>query len=303
MKRILTTLCALAVIMAGTALPAHAAAPAGTTDASYYPIDVKEYLEGDSRRISKVYQLSLSDDPSAIPTDDFERDGRLYFLLDMTRQDDIGVDTKPHTQSVTLASDTDDMEQILQRLEAAMEVTTEDGYTGVLQLDHTTVKVITDGYASKTQALSATRTYPNLSDADLSLIPKTIEEKGKTLTLADVQWTSAYQTEAEGAVLRYSASASYTGSSSYRVATGYTVTADYTGEVAKTGCDMVTYTAIFGSTALPEASQGQAPSAKPDSTIESTSTLSRLKLPLAIGGVVLVLGAGGVFLWKKKRGN
>ena len=183
MKRILTTLCALAVIMAGSALPAHAA----ESQSSYYPIDVKEYLEGDSHRISKVYQLSLSDDPSAIPTDDFERDGRLYFLLDMTRQDDIGVDTKPHTQSVTLASNTDDMEQILRRLEAAMEVTTEDGYTGVLQLDHTTVKVTTDGYASKTQALSASRTYPNLSDADLSLIPKTIEEKGKTLTLADVQ--------------------------------------------------------------------------------------------------------------------
>ena len=301
MKRILTAMCALAVIMAGTALPAHAAEPAGTTDASYYPIDVKEYLEGDSHRISKVYQLAISDDPSAIPTQDFERDGRLYFLLDMTRQDDIGVDTKPYTQTATLASDTDDMEQILQRLEAAMEVTTEDGYTGVLQLDHTTVKVTTDGYASKTQALSATRTYPNLSDADVSLIPKTIEEKGKTLTLADVQWISAYQTETEGAVLRYSATASYTGSSSYKVATGYTVTADYTGEVAKTGCDMVTYTAIFGSTELPE--KPQAPSARPDNTAENTSTLSNLKLPLAIGGVVLVLGEGGMFLWKKKRGH
>lgn len=117
MKRILTTMCALAVIMAGTALPAHAA----ESRSGYYPIDVKEYLGGDSHRISKVYQLALSDDPSAIPTQDFERDGRLYFLLDMTRQDDIGVDTKPYTKTATLASDTDDMEQILQRLEPTLE--------------------------------------------------------------------------------------------------------------------------------------------------------------------------------------
>ena len=35
-----------------------------------------------------MYQLSLADDPSQIPTEDFERDGRLYYLLDMTRKDE-----------------------------------------------------------------------------------------------------------------------------------------------------------------------------------------------------------------------
>lgn len=299
MKRILTALCALAIVMAGAGLPAHAAE--ATEKEAYYPIEVREYLEGDSRRINKVYQLSLLDAPSVIPTGEFERDGRRYFLLDMTRKDEVGVDTKPHTHTATLASDTEDMEEILRRLEPTLEVTTEDGYTGLLQLDHTTVKVAADGYATKTQALSATRTYPNLSDADVSLIPKTIEEKGKTLTLADVQWTSAYQTETEGAVLRWSAAASYTGSSSYKVATGYTVTADYTGEVAKSGCDMVTYTAIFGSTELPEPSPDLEPDAAPSP--EGTPESPDLKLPLAIGVVVLVLGAGGVFLWKKKRGR
>ena len=71
-------------------------------------------------------------------------------------------------------------------MDAELEVTTEDGYTGTLHLDHTTVQVTTDGYATKTGSVSATRSYPNLSEADLSLIPKTIEDKGRTLTLADV---------------------------------------------------------------------------------------------------------------------
>jgi len=124
---------------------------------------VEEYTSGplDELRIDKVYQLSLNDDPSGIPTGDFERGGRLYYLL---RKDEVGVDTREHTETVTLASDTDKMDAILQRLEGELEVTTEDGYTGALRLDHTSVQVTMDGYASKTTSLSATLTYPNLSD-------------------------------------------------------------------------------------------------------------------------------------------
>ena len=157
----------------------------------------------------------------------------------------------------------------------------------------------TDGYATKTQPLSATRSYPNLSEADLSLIPKSIEEKGKTLTLADVQWSSSEQTDgAGGTVTRYTAAASYTGTSSYQYATGYTVTANYTGEVAKTGCSVVTYTAIFGSMEAPEEST------EPESGSSTASAgvdLSTLKMPLLVGGVVVILAAGGVFVFKKLK--
>ena len=38
---------------------------------------------------------------------------------------------------------------------------------------------------TKTNTLSASRSYPNLSEADISLIPKTIEDKGKTGQLVD----------------------------------------------------------------------------------------------------------------------
>lgn len=301
MKRILTTLCALAIVMAGSvpALAAEADADAGQS-ASYYPISVNEYTYGslDEPRVEKVYQLSLSDDPAGIPTDDFVRNGRLYYLLDMTRKNEVGVDTKPHIETVTQASDTNDMETILQQLNAELEVTTEDGYSGTLHLDHTTVKVTVDGYATKTQALSASRSYPNLSEADVSLIPKSIEEKGNTLTLADVQWDSAEQTDgAGGIVTRYTATASYTGSSSYQYATGYTVTADYSGEVAKPDCDMVTYTAIFGSTEAPEetaAEQGENAESK-----NPAVDLSALKIPLLVGGAAVALAAGGVFAMKK----
>lgn len=99
MKRILTTLCALAFVMAGSipALAAEADADTGQS-ASYYPISVEEYTYGslDEPRVEKVYQLSLSDDPSGIPTEDFVRNGRLYYLLDMTRKNEVGVDMDPN---------------------------------------------------------------------------------------------------------------------------------------------------------------------------------------------------------------
>ena len=311
MKRILTTLCALALVMAGSATALAAEAPSGQTP-SYYPISVEEYTYGDfdELRINKVYQLSLADDPSLIPTEDFTRNGRRYYLLDMTRKDEIGVDIQTHTETVTQPSDTNNLETILQRLDAEMEVTTEDGYAGVLRLDHTSVQVTTDGYATKTNTLSASRSYPNLSEADVSLIPKSIEDKGKTLTLGDVKWSESMDVDGEGnPVTRYTATASYTGSTTSRYATGYTVTANYTGEVSKANCAVVTYTAIFGSEKAPEESKAPGVDEKNDSnqpdgteapdTEKEPVDMSGLKRPAIISVVVLALGAGGWFAFKK----
>ena len=238
-KRIAMLLCVLTDMLGTITLPALAAE-------QHYPVSVEEYTYGplDELRINKVYQLSPSDDPSGIPTGEFDRNGRHYYLLDMVRKDEVGVDTQPNTETITMDSDTGDLAEVLKRLDAQMEVTTEDGHTGTLILDHTSVKVEVKGYKTSSRSLSATRTYPSLSDADLALIPTTITDGGKTLTLADVQWSS------DGTY--YTATAKYTGSSSSRHATGYTVSASYTGEVAKTNCEVVTYTAIFGSTAIEE---------------------------------------------------
>lgn len=335
MKRILTALCALAVVLAGstTALAAEArSAPC------YYPISVEEYTVGENEepRISKVYQLSLADDPAKIPTEDFERDGREYYLLDMTRKNEVGVDTQALTKTVTQASDTNNMEKILQKLEAEMEVTTEDGYTGKLRLDHTSVQVAVDGYKTSKKNVSTTRSYPNLSEADVSLIPKSVDENGKTMSLADVKWSESPQTDGEGnPVVRYTATASYTGTTSRKYATGYTVTANYVGEVAKTDCSVVTYTAIFGCRKTDEPVEPE-PSATPDSppsnsaepsgstepssspepsgstepsgTVEPSTKaeapaesldLTPLIQPLIVAGVVLVLMVGGMLIFKK----
>ena len=304
MKKTISLLVA-ALILCTLSVPALAAEEAEPgKDSCYYPISVEEYTAGDSGelRINKVYQLSLDDDPGGIPTEDFTRGGRLYYLLDMTKKDEVGVDTKPYVHTITQTSDTNNMESVLQRLDAEMEVTTEDGYTGTLHLDHTTVQVTTDGYATKKGTVSASRTYPNLSEADLSLIPKTLEDKGRTLTLADVQWSDSTQTDGEGnPILRYTATAKYTGTTSSKYATGYTVSANYTGEVAKTGCDVVTYTATFGSVEAPEGTPGGDSSQDANAGSGTAINFAAVKRPLMIVGLVAVVAVGGVLVFKKIR--
>ena len=59
---------------------------------------------------------------------------------------------------------------------------------------------------------------------------------------------------------------------------------------------MLTYTAIFGSVEAPE-----------DEPVTDTGSdtapadIYSLKLPLLVGGVVVILGAGGVFILKKLK--
>ena len=59
-----------------------------------------------------------------------------------------------------------------------MDVTTEDGYTGTLMPDYPGITVEAKGYQTSSRTVTATRSYPYLSDADTSLIPRSIQDAG-----------------------------------------------------------------------------------------------------------------------------
>ena len=285
---------ALAALMLTLALcPASALAE----PAAVYPAEVRESEENGVHRIEKVYVLSIRDDPAAIPTADFEREGRSYTLLDVIKNDQTETDTKDHIEVVTVNTNTKDMAAIIQQLEPALEVTTEDGYTGTLAPDYPSITVEADGYKTSSRTVTATRSYPNLSDADASLIPKTTQEGGRTLTLTDVQWQ-----EAAGF---YNATATYSGTATGKYATGYTATMEYKGEVSKTSGDTVIYTAIFASHGetrnVPGPQELSAPAAE-----DGGRSMSKALLILPLAVLLGVAGFGGWKLTKymkdKKRG-
>lgn len=338
MKRFVCAMCAMTLLLFGampTALAAAAPSPSAQTAESedstpapstedlptlpipepdpvpLYPAEVKQSEENGITRIEKIYYLSSRDDPSNIPTEDFEREGKTYTLLDVLKQAQIESDTQDYVEVLTLDSDTQDMEKILAMLEPELEVQTEDGYHGVLSLDHTTITVEAAGYKTSSRTVSATRTYPNLSGADVSLIPKTITDSGRTLTLADVQWQEAATTQTNGydMALRYTANATYTGTATSKYATGYVVTANYVGEVTRISTDVITYTAVFSSTdPAPAEETTDTPTETPQPTQESSSFTFDWKwllIPLGLGA----LGCTGYFGQKgykhyinKKRG-
>ena len=269
-----------AVLGLAALLACSLAIPAMAADI-LYPVEVTEYMEGDSSRLKKIYVLTPADDPSLIPTEDFDREGQTYTLLDITRQDQVETDTRDYTETVTLESKTKDMDAILPQLTATLEVDTEEGYTGVLTLDTASIQVEAAGYSTSTRAVTAARTYPNLSDADVSLIPKSIEDGGRTLELANVQWQEAGEF--------YTANATYTGTASSKYATGYTVTAEYSGEVSKTTNDTVTYAAVFS--ANPTQMQ----------TAAKSGMNWRWLLVLPAGAAAAGLFFGGKFLLKKHK--
>ena len=300
------SLCPCSALAAGDGAAENmetATAPAQAEPPALYPTEVLECTAGDfdELRVSKTYELSPTDDPALIPTGDFERSGRVYTLLDIIKEDQTETDTKEHIEVITLETDTSDMAEILQLLEPELEITTEDGYTGVLTPDYPSIQVEASGYGTSSRTVSATRTYPNLSSADVSLIPKTTEEGGRTLTLADVDWQEAATDYQDGydLAIRYTATVTYTGTATSKYATGYTVTADYKGEVTKTSCDTVTYTAIFASHG--ETQNGTETEAEPAGSIDPRLALIPLGL-IALGGA----GFGGwklvKYLRDKKRG-
>jgi len=281
------TFFAAALMVGLLALPAYAA--------SFYPVSVEEYTYGplDELRIDKVYQLSRNDDPKDIPTGDFDRGGYHYTLLDVVKTDQSNTDAKDYSEVITLETDTKDMAVIIQQLELSMDVTTEDGYTGTLMPDYPGITVEAKGYKTSSRTVTATRSYPNLSDADTSLIPRSIQDGGRTLTLADVQWQ-----EAGGF---YNATATYSGTASSKYATGYIATVEYKGEVTRTSCDTVLYTATFACQGDTQIKADPMPSqlpADPDGPEASAGFDLRWLLVLpALAGMV-GLAFGGRFLYK-----
>ena len=291
-----------------------------------YPAEVRVSEENGAARLEKVYYLTLHDDPATIPTVDFDREGRHYTLLDVLKNDLTETDVKDYAEVITLESATKDVGEIIKVLEPELEVVTEDGYSGILNPDYTTINVEIAGYKTNSWTVSAKRTYPNLSDADVSLLPKSIEDSGRSLTLANVDWQDASTDYVDGDPLavRYTAVATYTGTATSRNATGYTVTVDYKGEVSKSSSDTIVYTAVFSSTDKPQQAVEPVILGKSDTNDESgneaaeetvtsapaptTAQSSKARLLLIPVGVA-TLGAAGYFGRKgykhyinKKRG-
>lgn len=256
-----------------------------------YPSAIDEYRESEHLRIEKTYILASEEDVSLVPTADFEREGYRCTLIDIVCRHDTDTDTKSHRETVTAEANSASVEDARSLFNDTLTAETEDGYSGELYLDEDSIAVSPSGYGVSTRAVSATRSYPSLSDADISLLPKSIDEDGRTLTLADVQWTEVDN--------YYTATAEYTGTAQRRYVKGYTATAEYAGEVEKATRDEVVCTAVFSGTPI-ETELPDVYRTELDAETDTTRILL-IVLPVAIGAIAVTAIAVRAFEKRRKR--
>lgn len=289
-KRILT-LCLAALTLTA------ALAPAAWAGAVCYPVSVTR--SDDGREIRKVYDLGPEEDPAGIPRSDFDQEGFHYTLTDLLRQEQPEYEERPHTETVSLPSKSKDMQSVLSLLPQEKEFVTDDGLSGTLTLDLSSVRVEVSGYGSSTKAISATRTYPSLDSQDTANIPKSITEGGNTLTLQNVTWQTSASSSVDGYALgeRFTATATYSGSRTSSYVKGYTVTADYSGTVSRIALDKVRYVAIFEGTPIqpPEPETPEVPEVHP-------ARFNWLWVGIPLGAIALGgAGIGTALLLRRRR--
>ncbi len=154
---------------------------------------------------------------------------------------------KEYVHQVTFDSQSNNLKVLLGMLPLTKEITTEDGYQGVVYLNPSSVEAKAKGYTAKMVSLSEARSFYNLDSQDLSYVPKSLTKNGEVYQLKDVSWQSINTETIDGYHLadRFTALAEYEANVSRNYATGYVATASYTGTVTKAECDSVEYTLVF----------------------------------------------------------
>jgi hypothetical protein len=213
-----------------------------------YPIDVTETFDGERRTIMKTYEIGENENPDDIPRESFIRDGYKYTLTDITKTAIADAESKEHIETVEINSASKSLSEILKLLDETMEYTA-DGFSGVLTLDVSSIKITDTAKTSSSYTQTLTREYPNLSGNDTSFIPKTVTENGATYTLAGVDWKTQTMGDVEDYHVTYTGTAKYTRTATSTKVTGYTVSAEYKGTIAKLNNSLI-YTAYFSGTEI-----------------------------------------------------
>ena len=201
------------------------------TVSSYYPVSVQTAEEGGVQLLVKTFLVPPDTAPTELIEKDLTRRGVAYEVTDILRQEQPGeTEKKTVSQTMTLESETDKMEDILPLLKSTMDYQ-KDGFSGALTLDRDSIQVKETGTSNYSYQLKETKEYTGLDRNDPYYIPKTTEKNGVTLKLADVKWTPmASGAENSEVPSLFQATALYTGTAWGSKADGYTVTAEYTTE-------------------------------------------------------------------------
>ncbi len=199
-----------------------------------------------------TYRIAPGEDPQALVQPDFTREGIRYAFHHFETVPILETDSREGTRQVEVQTATPDFETIRSQLQDQIEVE-EDGYTGTLALDITSVETVPEGVQSIERTVSAVRQYPGLPSNDSAAIPKAIRDQGTTLTLTELTWAVEASQTISGVnfPIRWTATAAYTGTTTAQQAAGYRTSAVYRGTLTKETLTGITVSVFYTGTPVP----------------------------------------------------
>lgn len=220
-------------------------------------VTVEQSERNGAQIITESYLLPVGADPEALVKEPYELDGWQYAYDTMESHEIEMTEEKPVEESVTVETAENDMQSILSKLPLQKAYQDDDGFTGVMILDATTLKIEESGRKQISCTVTGTKTLSGLSRNDPALIPQTMSKSGVTLKLKNVNWSvdgfAIDESNLGGGT--YTATASYAGTGCKTVVTGYQTTAAYRGTASRTFADHVECTITYLGTPLPEPSR------------------------------------------------
>lgn len=238
----------------GEAQPEQPPAPATTYEArntpdqarEIYPVSTHTTEQNGILFLHRVYEVAPDFDPESL-AQPFEQDGYLFSRQDILKQELPGTtETRLAYQVVSIESEETDESKIKQQLVPVIDHE-ENGYTGQLQLDSSSIVMEASGYSYYQYTVTKEKEFTPLDRNDPVYMEKDTDENGVSMKLMDVEWSAQATTQVAGSLVpaAYSGNAIYQGVATGRAATGYTVTAAYIGELTKVTPGNVQYTVIF----------------------------------------------------------
>ena len=199
----------------------------------------------------KVFHVTPETDPASLIEEPFEYNGYVYTYLGMVKEEVPYEDVRSYTETVTVETEKNDLNQILGQLEPSRHY--DDGtYSGTLTLDHTSIRTEEAGRETRSYTLTEVKEFPDLPSNDMSYIPQSTEKKGVMLPLKNVDWQVQATALVDDALVpsAYKAVATYASNVSYSAVTGYISLVDYVGEIRCERISEISYTVTYTGTPI-----------------------------------------------------
>lgn len=215
-----------------------------------YPQDVKTVTENGQTQILKSYEVPSDFNPQKLIAEPFEQNGFTFTQTEIFKKLLSGTtELRLASQTVTVQSESDDRADILKQLSPILDHT-ENGFSGQLRLDASTLFTEAEGYEPYSYTVTKTKDYNALDRND----PVYMEKQLNGLKLMDVDWSAQREEHIGDSLIpsMYGGNAIYQGIASGKKATGYISTVTYFGELKKETPGNILYTVVYQGTPIPE---------------------------------------------------